>query len=215
INGYDTVVLTVDGKQYVRYIHKLVAEELLHNDDPENKTEVIHIDGNKRNNAVSNLKWVKKGEGASRYFQTSDTRRNKFDNTQDLPGTVLENESIQQKTENTKSRESLSDRELAGKINRLSKEIETTKSRYNQKIMKLDMEFQKQTRQLKEHYKQDPAKAEKEEKELTKKHQANKEQLQSLMQKRIKALEAQKSKMYADYYYKYNWIEFDRLQDAA
>ena len=157
---------------------------------------MIHIDGNKRNNAVSNLKWVRKGEGASRYFQTSDTRRNKFDNTQDLPGTVLEGESIQQKKENTKSRESLSDRELAGKINRLSKEIETTKNLYNRKIMKLDMEFQKQIRQLKEHYKQDPAKAEKEVKELTKKHQANKEELQSLMQKRIKKLEAQKSEAF-------------------
>jgi len=218
INGYDTVVLTVDGRQYVRYIHKLVAEELLHNDDPENKTEVIHIDGNKRNNAVSNLKWVRKGEGASRYFKSSDTRRNKFDDTRDLPGRVV-GEVFNQQTENNESGESLSDRELAGKINRLSKEIFLTKNRYNRKILKLDMEFQKQIRQLKEHYKQDPAKLKKEEKELTQKHQTNREQLQALMQKRINELEAQKSSFFEtrkqlNKYFYYN-DEYHKITDTG
>ena len=104
INGYDTVVLTADGKQYVRYIHKLVAQELIYNDDPENKTQVIHIDGNKKNNDSSNLLWVKKGEGARRYFQTNEVRRNKFKESQSVPGEIFdETTTFQTNSEETKN----------------------------------------------------------------------------------------------------------------
>lgn len=40
------------------HVHKLVAEVHLEKDDSDNKTEVIHIDGNRANNSVENLKWV-------------------------------------------------------------------------------------------------------------------------------------------------------------
>lgn len=49
--GYLRVKL---NKQY--RVHRLVATAFI--DNPENKPEVDHIDGDKRNNRVDNLRWV-------------------------------------------------------------------------------------------------------------------------------------------------------------
>lgn len=49
--GYLRVKL---DKQY--RVHRLVAQAFIEN--PENKPEVDHIDGDKRNNRVDNLRWV-------------------------------------------------------------------------------------------------------------------------------------------------------------
>jgi hypothetical protein len=53
--GYMVVTLYKDGKRHFRKIHKLVAEHFIPN--PENKPEVNHKDGNKRNNFKANLEW--------------------------------------------------------------------------------------------------------------------------------------------------------------
>lgn len=50
--GYANVQI----KGRVRPVHRLVAETFIPN--PENKPEVNHIDGNKKNNKVTNLEWV-------------------------------------------------------------------------------------------------------------------------------------------------------------
>ena len=50
--GYFTVGL--NRKTY--HIHRLVAEHFL--DKPEGKSEIDHIDGNRLNNDVKNLRWV-------------------------------------------------------------------------------------------------------------------------------------------------------------
>lgn len=53
--GYKYVVLVVDGKRYKRLVHRMVAISFIEN--PENKPQVNHVDGNKINNIVENLEW--------------------------------------------------------------------------------------------------------------------------------------------------------------
>lgn len=58
--GYQIVVLTIEGKQVTKRVHRIVAEHFIPN--PENKPQVNHIDKNKENNDVSNLEWVTASE---------------------------------------------------------------------------------------------------------------------------------------------------------
>lgn len=53
--GYLHVVFTKDGKRYDYRVHRLIAMTFLEN--PENKEQVNHKDGNKLNNYLSNLEW--------------------------------------------------------------------------------------------------------------------------------------------------------------
>lgn len=56
-NGYKSYNLTLpDGSKKRVYAHRLVALAYINN--PQNKKEVNHIDGNKENNCVDNLEWV-------------------------------------------------------------------------------------------------------------------------------------------------------------
>ena len=54
--GYLQVELKKDGKRKIKFIHRLVAEAFIEN--PQNKEQVNHKDGNKLNNYASNLEWV-------------------------------------------------------------------------------------------------------------------------------------------------------------
>ena len=54
-NGYLMVNLHKDGKQQTKRVHKLVAEAFI--DNPNNYTQINHIDENKENNNVNNLEW--------------------------------------------------------------------------------------------------------------------------------------------------------------
>ena len=60
IGGYKFISLRKDGKYYQCYVHRLVAQTFIPN--PENKKEVNHKDGNKCNNAATNLEWVTPSE---------------------------------------------------------------------------------------------------------------------------------------------------------
>ena len=55
--GYKFVNLSKNGNNTVVFVHTLVANAFLCNDDPVNKTEVNHIDENTRNNCAYNLEW--------------------------------------------------------------------------------------------------------------------------------------------------------------
>lgn len=69
-HGYEFLKLNKNGESKNYKIHRLVAEAFIPN--PENKPEVDHIDTNKRNNIVENLRWVTRQENCDnpRTFRT-------------------------------------------------------------------------------------------------------------------------------------------------
>lgn len=54
--GYAHTVLVNDNKRYDYRVHRLIAMTFI--DNPYNKEQVNHIDGNKLNNYINNLEWV-------------------------------------------------------------------------------------------------------------------------------------------------------------
>lgn len=71
--GYLRLRVTLDGLRYSYKIHRLVASAFIEN--PENKAQVNHKDGNKENNVVSNLEWSNNKENA-RHAMEHDLWRN-------------------------------------------------------------------------------------------------------------------------------------------
>lgn len=63
-HGYLRVRLTIDGKRKTFLVHTLVARIYV-GDKPSALHEVCHIDGNRQNNVVSNLKWGTRKENAA------------------------------------------------------------------------------------------------------------------------------------------------------
>lgn len=63
-NGYYYVSLSKNGKSKTHYIHRLVAFHFI--DNPQNLSDVDHIDENKLNNDLSNLRWLSHLENSSR-----------------------------------------------------------------------------------------------------------------------------------------------------
>lgn len=57
-HGYLSVHLCNGRGKQRKYIHRLVAEAFIPNDDPEHKTTTDHLDGDKTNNRVDNLQWL-------------------------------------------------------------------------------------------------------------------------------------------------------------
>lgn len=75
--GYCSVRLSDGKSRKVKLVHQIVAEAFL--DNPNNYTEVNHIDGNKKNNSVSNLEWTSHSDNCKHAAKTglrSDTKMN-------------------------------------------------------------------------------------------------------------------------------------------
>ena len=80
-NGYLQVCLCVDNYKELLTIHRIVALAFLQNNDKNN--EIDHIDRDKTNNCVDNLRWVSKSENCKNrksykgIYINIDTRPNK------------------------------------------------------------------------------------------------------------------------------------------
>lgn len=66
-NGYLRVMLSINGKHYDRYIHRLVAIAFL--DNPNGYSEINHIDGDKTNNNLKNLEWCNRSYNNKHAYQ--------------------------------------------------------------------------------------------------------------------------------------------------
>jgi len=65
--GYTRVQLFRDGEKRNHFIHRLVAEVFIEN--PLNKSQVNHIDGDKSNNTVMNLEWSTPSENGKHSYK--------------------------------------------------------------------------------------------------------------------------------------------------
>lgn len=94
--GYCHVKLHKKGIIKNFKLHRLVAIHFI--DNPENKKEVNHIDGNKENNIVSNLEWVTPKENTIHAHRTGlvniktgcNHYKSKLINVYDLEGNLIE-----------------------------------------------------------------------------------------------------------------------------
>lgn len=67
-NGYSITSIYNEGEASTFRVHRLVAEAFI--DNPYNKPEINHLDGNKLNNNVDNLEWCTKSENMIHAYDT-------------------------------------------------------------------------------------------------------------------------------------------------
>jgi hypothetical protein len=71
-NGYYRICLSKDNTKKNRFVHCLVADAFLQN--PDNKPQIDHINRNKLDNTISNLRWANASEnGLNREFQLGES----------------------------------------------------------------------------------------------------------------------------------------------
>ena len=59
----------------VKYkVHRVIAEQFIVNDDPENKTEIDHVDHVRTNNRIENLRWVTHLQNSNNKGKTNNGR---------------------------------------------------------------------------------------------------------------------------------------------
>lgn len=65
--GYLRVSLHKHGRRQRVFVHRLVAQYFVPNDDPLTKNTVDHIDGNKLRNTYDNLQWLSLSDNIRAY----------------------------------------------------------------------------------------------------------------------------------------------------
>jgi hypothetical protein len=88
-SGYLFVHLVKERKKYTKYIHRLVGLAFLERQTED--VQIDHIDGDKTNNALSNLRWVTVSENCKAYGseQRAEARKRGVTATH-TDGTILE-----------------------------------------------------------------------------------------------------------------------------
>lgn len=70
--------LCINGKMLYRFVHTLVALTFVPNDDPLNKKDVIHINGNKLDNRAENLMWETHSNVLKNYYNDNQESLQRF-----------------------------------------------------------------------------------------------------------------------------------------
>ena len=76
---------TIDGKQY--YKHVLIANQFIPNDDPANKTEIDHINRDRLDNHLENLRWISHSDNLK---NRTKSKTNVFNWVDELPDDAFE-----------------------------------------------------------------------------------------------------------------------------
>lgn len=71
--GYPAVGLKHNRKTKLAYVHRLIALAFI--DNPENKPQINHIDGDKANNDIENLEWVSASENVQHAWDNKLNRK--------------------------------------------------------------------------------------------------------------------------------------------
>jgi len=71
--GYPQVILYKDSKGYAKFVHRLVGFAYVEN--PDNKPDINHKDGNRENNHYTNLEWVTKSENTQHAYDKGLMKR--------------------------------------------------------------------------------------------------------------------------------------------
>jgi len=77
IGGYLKFLLCKDGKYKNEYVHRLVAKAFIPN--PDNLSQVDHINEDKTDNSVHNLRWVSSSENNQHFHNMRTFEEGKID----------------------------------------------------------------------------------------------------------------------------------------
>ena len=80
--GYLITNLMINGKRVCKAIHRILAEAFIPN--PENLSDVDHIDGNRQNNNLDNLRWVTHGNNIKHSFDLNNRSATGTDNANNI-----------------------------------------------------------------------------------------------------------------------------------